>query len=187
MTKDEQKFLTRHGIPSFKLFDTTGLSRSQWMQRMSKEKKWVAYGPSVAICQNGHRLRLRSGHCFPCKPAGISYLRRHDENGCVYIAYSKRQQLVKVGYSKSVHSRMGSLNDQYYGEACDWRLVDYLESQYAGSIESMVQKRLFAHRVQDRIYFKGGELVSCSELFNCSKKVAQKALEQVGQEVGLKN
>ena len=113
LTVDEIRFLQGAGVPLSRVFDASGLSNQQYKFAMRSLGMWIAYG--VTACQAaGHTLRTRAGHCAQCSPENISYLRRHDEAGEVYVAHSATMNLVKVGLSQDVHQRVGQLNT--YGQ-----------------------------------------------------------------------
>jgi T5orf172 domain len=142
---------------------------------MSSLQQWVAYG--VSPCREaGHELRVRSGHCVQCKPANLSYLRRYDEDGEVYVAGSASGRVVKVGTSANSEERVGHLNSYVYGGQSDWQRLFVTRVQNAGRVEADAQQALAAHAAIGQ-YFKDGAYIECRELFACSSGVAIAAVK----------
>jgi hypothetical protein len=109
----------------------------------------------------------------------IAFMRRHDEAGEVYVAYSKRGKLCKVGSAKSAQNRIRSLNTLAYGGRSDWRLIEFEAfSRGAGWVEAQVQKRLLKYQTSG-LYERESRWVECYELFDCTHGIATKSLREV--------
>ncbi len=175
LTYEQKNFLRDHKVPLNKVFNATGMSAKAYGDVMKRLGMWVAYG--VTPCRNaGHQLRLRSGHCFQCAPAGISYLKRHDLNGEIYVAYSLARKIVKVGSAVDSKERIKNLNIYGYGGANDWVRFFAVHSEKAGMLETSAQAAL-AEYATAGCYVKTGQGIECRELFSCSIPVAVEAVK----------
>ena len=178
LTEDQISFLRDKDIPSDRVFDATGMRPPVWQKIMSEQGRWIAYG--VAPCEaKGHTLRTRKGHCVQCKPDKLSYLRRHDEAGKVYVAYSPSKKIVKVGTAQRT-DRIDQLNGYQYGGARDWRKEFVVDCERAGKVESFAQQSLTKYAVAGT-YFKDGHAIECKELFGCELPVAINAVKEALQ------
>jgi hypothetical protein len=61
---------------------------------MSPHQLWMAFG-TTPYKAAGQRLRTRKGHCIKCNSEGLAFLRRHDLDSAVYIAYAASRCLGK--------------------------------------------------------------------------------------------
>jgi len=111
LTRDQLEFLQHHNVPLWRVYDASVKSRSSYTAAMSALELWVAYGVTPCAA-GGHELRDRAGHCVQCKPANLSYQRRYDEEGEVYVAQSVETDHVKVGTASDAQARVKQLN--YY-------------------------------------------------------------------------
>lgn len=174
------RFLRDMHVPLDKVFDASGLGKSQYEKIMRDLGMWVAYG--VSACRaGGHTLRTRSGHCLQCSPANISYLKRHDEKGQVYVAYSLATKLVKVGTAVDSADRIAHLNSYQYGGASDWLRFYASHCDRAGLIETLSHAKLANHAVS-RTYFREGRGIECRELFSCDIDMAIAAVVEAARE-----
>lgn len=165
LTPGQQLFLKRHDIPLNKVFDATGFSQPDWREHMSLHEMVVAI--NVRPCRKaGHRMRTSGGHCVQCKPANLAYQERYRQEAYVYILGSKRQQILKVGYSESPHSRADHLSVLRYGAATDWVLLFYVRCKRAGAVEHSLLSR---HRDSSVFgeYWKDRRYQECFELLRC--------------------
>ena len=179
LTLDQFGFLCRHQVPLSRVFNADGLCTKEWREIMSAHKLWVAFG--VSPCQSeGHELRTRAGHCVQCRPERLTFIRRRDENGQVYVAYSRRLRRVKVGCAADCGRRADTLNYDEYGGACDWQVKWYADCQYAGEVEYLVQQQLAHYRSPTLFWRQSTDcLVEAHELYQCTIKQAHEALNRV--------
>jgi hypothetical protein len=176
LANQQLKFIKQMEIPMSRVFDATGMRKSEYEPVMRNLGMWVAYG--VTPCNSeSHTLRTRSGHCVQCSPANLSYLRRHDESGEVYIAKSDKTGLIKIGLSQNAHERVANLNGYQYGGCSDWKVVKILSCESAGRVESNAHQLLSAYAM-NATYYKNGRDIDCRELFSCSLAQALAALEK---------
>ena len=175
LTTDQKLFLVKQSIPLSRVFNATGMSKSQYRHEMSELEMIVAYG--VTPCQKeGHTLRTRSGHCAQCNTAALAFLARYDDRGEVYVAFSSDAGLVKIGVAKKHQERMRTLNSHGYGGATDWCVCYYYETINAGRIEFMAHQKLNPYRVT-KSYFRTDKIIECQELFDCKVDLAVRALK----------
>lgn len=174
LTDEQRRFLLHHRVPLSAVFDATGLSPRCYRAAMKAADALVAIG--VARCRaSEHAMRTRAGHCVQCNPAGLGFLRRHTAPGSVYVAYSEREQIAKVGSSQYPNVRIEELNRKAYGGASDWYLYKSFATAEAGRTEALAQWRLRDHWVR-RTYFWAGQFRECYELFECAAHVANEAV-----------
>lgn len=163
LSDDQLHFLMSQGIPLSQVFDATGLTRSQYKEKMRELGMLVALGTTPCTA-GGHTLRTRSGHCIQCGTHNLAFLKRFEEPGFVYVLTSPTKRLVKVGTTGEVQQRLKSLRGYGYGGASDWELSFSLYSEKAGRVECQVHERLAQWRVHAK-YWRDGASVDCQELF----------------------
>ena len=183
-TEDQLLFLTQKSVPLSKVFDATGMSKTEYHDAMKPLGYWIAYG--VAPCREaGHRMRTRSGHCVQCDPAKIAFIARSDKAAEVYVAHSARRHYTKVGSAESAEVRVRSLNTHRYGQIDDWKLVYSVASARAGQVEFKVHMALAAHYLP-RNNAVGANSVQSQELFSCEPGVAIEAIKSALTEASAK-
>lgn len=177
LTEEQRHFIDSQKIPMSRVFDATGLSTQRYKKEMKELDMVLAYG--VAPCgYGGHTIRIRSGHCAQCRPAGIAFLLRQDTPGEIYVAWSPKGKLTKVGTAQCASTRLPNLNSYQYGGVSDWQVVFKRSIQAAGRIEFATHKRLASFSVS-RSYVKEGHIVECQELFSCDSKHAISVIEDI--------
>ena len=177
LSNEELEFLKHHKVPLSRVFDATGLSKSEYGPVMKSLEMWIAFG-TTECREAGHQLRVRSGHCVQCKPANLAYQNRTDEIGEVYVAHSSRRHFTKVGTSKDAMSRVSQLNINQYGRIDDWKLFYKESCARAGSVEFQVHSELGAHHFARRNQ-DGANSINCQELFGCEPAVAVEVVKAV--------
>lgn len=176
LSESQHEFLKSQNIPLSKVMDATGLATWQWKAIMSDLDIWIAYG--VSACRTaGHTLRTRAGHCIQCSPENLSYLKRHNQPGYIYIAQSIRGNLIKVGTSNDPKYRVTQLNCYVYGGRDDWVLQFKDESAMAGKAEAMAHHKL-SQCAATGSYVKSGQKIECRELFLCTLDTAILAVKK---------
>lgn len=177
---EEKSFLLDQGIPPTLIFNAAGYKRSQYQQIM--EDRDLLFAFNAGVCQAGHKLRSRSGHCVICRAAVIAYTLRHTNPGFVYITESVSKRLLKIGTSTDVQKRMKGLNSYSYGGASDWHEIGSWYSNKSGAVEFIAHQKLSSARTVGT-YQKNGELIECSELFQCSITIAINAINSALHEI----
>jgi len=185
LTPGQQLFLKRHNIPLGKVFDAAGFSQPEWREQMSLHEMVVAI--NVRPCRKvGHRMRTSGGHCVQCRPAALAYQERYRREAYVYILGSKRQRILKVGYSESPGSRADHLNVLRYGAAIDWALLFYVRCKRAGAVEhSLLSKHRDASVFGE--YWKDRRYQECFELLRCDYKVLVDSLSKILDQATMQN
>ncbi len=159
------------------VFDASGLDKKTYKEVMDELGIEFAYG--VTPCKRaGHTLRTRAGHCIQCDTAKIAYQLRYNESGIVYVAYSEKLSLTKVGVAKNVNERLKNLNSHGYGGTKDWKIYSRKECKMSGQIEMQIHKYLAVHQAL-RNYEKAGNIVECRELFHCRPDMAIEYLQKI--------
>ena len=176
ITKEQLKFLETQKISLDKIFDATGLSKTEYHKSMKEMDKIIAIG--VTPCAKfSHSMRTRNGHCVQCNTATIAFLERHYEKGYIYIAGSKKEEVIKVGFASDINNREESLNDEGYGEINDWKILFQVMCKDAGKIEFHTHKKLNKYLI-NRSYLKNNKKNECYEIFSCSYSLAKKTLDE---------
>ncbi len=175
LSDQQLEFLESQNIPLSRVFDATGMSKKEYQDAMRSLGMEFAYG--VSPCKkSGHTLRTRAGHCVQCDTSKVAYQLRHNESGLVYVAYSNRLKLAKIGVAKDIDDRLRNLNSQGYGGAKDWTVKFHKKFNKAGQVEFEIQKTLEQFR-EVRSYTKTGNAVECRELFNCEPDMVVKLIK----------
>lgn len=170
LTAAELSFLEAKKIPLERTFDATGLPKPAYQAQMRANDLWVAYG-TTPCRRYGHRLRTRAGHCLQCNPMNLSFQKRHNAAGMVYVAYSGAVRLVKIGVGESAHRRVALLNEEQYAGASDWSLRHVEHVQAMGSLESELHALLRFWRKPAR-YRKEGKWITSREVFRVPLRTA---------------
>ncbi|NTV70983.1 MAG: hypothetical protein HGA71_12645 [Azonexaceae bacterium] len=177
LTEEQRQFIDSQKIPMSRVFDATGLSRQQYRKEMKELDMVLAYG--VGPCRNGgHTIKTRSGHCPQCKTANIAFSLRYDTPGQIYVAWSPKGKLTKVGTAQCASARLPNLNSYQYGGVSDWQVVFKRSIQTAGRIEFATHKHLASFSVS-RSYVKEGRIIECQELFSCDTNTAISVIEDI--------
>ncbi|WP_420476245.1 GIY-YIG nuclease family protein [Noviherbaspirillum sp. ST9] len=180
LSEEEELFLERMGIDSSEVFNAKGMKpRKAWQDAMYRVGAKVAL--NAGICSSGHRLKWHSGHCAQCRTENPAYSARHKASGEVYIAYSRRGRLVKVGFSQSSSRRITELCSGKHGGFDDWEIKHAVACPAAGNVECKAQRLLSKYRVP-RLYIKDVGIVKTRETFSCSLAQARDALEKACNE-----
>ena len=174
LTKNQQAFIDKHQIPLSALFDAKGMNKKDYHPLMKLTGKWVALG-TTPCRKEGHTMRTRNGSCMQCNELAHVFLKRHIDQGQVYIAGSVKHKIIKIGTTKDYLERMVSLCDFGYGGATDWKPLIVFKVEKAGHIEFMAQAKIGDYAFP-ATYFKDGYTVDCLELFKCSFTRAEEAL-----------
>ncbi|RWC00593.1 MAG: GIY-YIG nuclease family protein [Mesorhizobium sp.] len=114
-------------------------------------------------------------------PMRLTFQRRQDVAGVVYICSSKTLKLLKIGSSTDHSTRARKLNFEGYAGTTDWRLIYWARVANAGRVESMAHSKLnsFVRRLP---YRRDGHPQTAYECFTCSISAAINALVDFMQE-----
>lgn len=185
LTSEQLNFLETQKVSLDKIFDAEGLSRSDYQPLMKEMDKIIAIG--VTPCAKfSHTMRTRSGSCVQCNTASIAFLERYYDKGYIYIAGSKKEKVVKVGFATNINNREESLNNGNYGEINDWKILFQVMCKNAGKIEFNTHKKLSKY-LTDKSYLKNNKRNQCYEIFSCSYSLAKNTLdENIGDRKNIK-
>lgn len=180
LSKDQLAFIKQQNFSPANFFDVSGgMSKEERKLIMGELELYFYFGG--AVCKKGgHSLREKDGHCIQCDTSQIAYQLRNRASGSVYLLYSSRKRLVKVGFTiRNPVDRASALRAEGYGGADDWevRKEVYLE-QNGGKAEFEIHSLLGAY-VAPVVYQRpGGREVECREIFSCPLKIAVSAFEK---------
>ncbi len=185
LAPEQLNFLETQKVSLDRIFDAEGLSRSDYQPLMKEMDKIIAIG--VTPCAKfSHTMRTRNGHCVQCNTASIAYLERHYDKGYIYIAGSKKEKVVKIGFASNINNREESLNNENYGEISDWKILFQVTCKNAGKIEFNTHKKLSKY-LTDKSYLKNNKRNQCYEIFSCSYSLAKETLdENIGDRKNIK-
>ncbi|MCK6263843.1 GIY-YIG nuclease family protein [Vibrio sp. ZSDE26] len=110
----------------------------------------------------------------------------YNEATHLYIAYSQRSHLYKVGITKNIHDRLRNLNSHRPDDSGDWRYVGYIKigPRITGVIETQLATSLKRFNMHRHFSAKNGY---CRELYSCPLDTILDALryrllpEEVGE------
>ena len=181
LSKHQQDFLKKHRIPLDILIDAQGGPMStELKQRMINEEKHLAYNTRSCSANSSHNFKTNAGHCPQCNTAVIAFSLREYLTGFIYLAGSKKGELIKIGLTNEIAGRIKTLNsaESKYGGYEDWEILFHVKADSAGKVERMIQEKLKKYE-DSRQYEKSGNLQSAKELFRCSFKTAKSAFLDV--------
>ena len=136
----------------------------------------IAIGLNPCTARERHTLKDKYGHCVQCETNNFAFQKRYNELGFIYVASSESIGLVKIGTAKDTAKREYSLNNVGYGGCNDWKIQFTQQYEKMGRIEFDVHQSLKTYSVSKE-YWRQGNPVECSELFNCSVELAIKTIE----------
>ncbi len=135
LSKAQISFVQKMELSMDDLFNASGLNNKEYQEIMKEQGKLVAYG--VTPCgAKGHTLRTRKGHCVQCNTANLDYLKRMSKIADVYVAWSHKKRIAKVGLSVDAYQRLSTLNEFKYGGIEDWQMKLIYTCENAGQIET---------------------------------------------------
>jgi hypothetical protein len=181
LTDEQIKFLNSHGVNESQTFDATGYKRSEYKEAMRELDLQIAYG--VTPCEKGgHTLRTKSGHCLQCAPLNLTFSKRDNDGGILYIAYSAQSGYIKIGSSQSIDTRAKTLRQQNYGGFSDWVIHDsFFVTRLAGQIEFEMHRRLKNHLIKSE-YHKDGKMQKSREIFDYPAEKASKEIRKIAKD-----
>jgi hypothetical protein len=176
--EETKRTLAHYKIPIEDVLDARAMDTSQYKIQLKRQNKAVAR--VTPTCRRGHfsRLRLSSGHCLECQPQGLSYWKKHNNPGFVYVAVSPKLGLIKIGNAQTASDRADSLIRDGYGGTDDWELTYRRKFDRAGWVEAQVHTTLSPY-ASPTVYTRRGHgtTITAKELFRCDPTKAVQALE----------
>ena len=179
----EKQFLKDNNLKAAHVFDATKIfGTKEWKTQIKNTDCEVALCTTSCTKSSDHRLKLKSGHCALCNLRGLAHQISYRKPGDIYVAYSKKLDIVKVGRSEKIGvsgERLVSLNKQAYGGAKDWELKWCATVVKAGKVESEIHSLLATYSVEGLQYRKGLSLTVCNEVFSCTTSHALRITKKV--------
>lgn len=141
---------------------------------------------AYVLCFIGNRMKTRN--------SVKSFSKSYNEATYLYIAYSPRSHLFKLGITKELSQRLNNLNIHKPDGSSDWRYVGYvhLGKKITGVVETQLGTSLKKYNVHRCFHAKRGY---CRELYSCElsiiieylnyrllpeeKKILQKKIDKV--------
>ncbi len=177
LSKEQLDFLKKHNVPLDKVFNASGLSKSEYQVLMNEQEKIVAF--NVSPCNSaGHTLRTRSGHCVQCNTAYLGFQKRHDSSGYIYIAGTKKGQLIKIGFAESIENREKTLLESKYAGLNDWKILIAIFFTKSGIIEINMHNKLNKYS-RELFYKHEGKMQEATEIYSCSLLKAKNTLLEI--------
>jgi hypothetical protein len=172
-TEEIRLFLRSQAIAENEVFDASKLSSRRYKGAMNRVGKKFAIVQNP--CYRGHFIRSNKGHCIQRDTSRIAFVKRHRQTAYVYIAGSRAEKLLKIGFSETPWDRGSYLNQMAYGDIRDWKLLYYANVAEAGRIEFAVHSALSEYEAP-REWVREGTRQTSREIFRCSYITARRAL-----------
>ena len=179
LTPEHLSYLQHIEVPASAVLDARNMQRALYRAELKRQSKALAYVSDA--CGKGHQLRLRlgSGHCVQCSVVGLSIWKSRHKPGVVYIAFSRKLGVYKVGSAQSSVDRADGLNRDGYAGTRDWVLVYRREFSSAGLVEAQAHETLSRWKMEMPYTRLGhGTTVRAKEIFSCTYDDARAAVEQ---------
>jgi hypothetical protein len=184
LTKEQESFIKKNKIPEDLLFDAQGAEMSiELMQEMSTMNKVLAYNTMACDVNASHNFKTISGLCPQCDTSNIASALREYKTGYIYLAGSKKSQLIKVGSANETKDSIKTLtkSESKSGGFDDWELLFHAKTETLGRTERMIQQKLSEYKASYP-HEKSGKLLNGSELYRCSYNKVKDALAEVQDE-----
>jgi hypothetical protein len=170
------QFLISQNIPLSKTFDANGYTKKDYSEIMKEEDLLVAYNTTPCNLFS-HTLRSRYGHCIQCNTQALAFIKRYSERGLIYLIHSNILNKCKIGICKDINERLRTLNSQRYGNANDWRLIEFVEVDNSARIEYNISKIASPYKFETE-YIRTGKVIKCQEIYSFSIEVAQEIIKK---------
>ena len=127
LTEEEKIFIKSQNLETSDFFDARGLGGPKKYHDLAKEN-----GCRFVIsnaCDNGHRLKTRSGHCIICNSATIAFQKRDSIEGTIYVAVCGKYCKIGVidnkrNTSEVLNHREFQINSEGgYGGRDEWKMI----------------------------------------------------------------
>ncbi len=165
LTQEQEDFIQFHKIDYNEIFDATWIRQKDYKIIMKQYNKKFAIW--VTPCKNWHTFRTRHWQCIQCDTSKIAYLKRSDKLAYVYVAKSKKQEILKIWYSEDVDDRLNHLNKDSYAWINDWIILYKCKYNNALKVENFLHTQLskYHSKINYNHYWRD---IWCYETFYCS-------------------
>lgn len=183
LTSEEKAFIKAQGLDISDFYDARGLGGPKIYH--DKAKAHNCHFVISNKCNNGHRLKTRSGGCIMCRTANISFQKRHSIKGTIYVAISGF--LCKIGVVEdnkkpveSIDRREYQINSEGgYGGRTEWKMIKtWIVDKNLGKIEEEAHQLLESYKVDDKFYKYSNERRKADELYKCTIQEAINAVKK---------
>ncbi len=178
---DEKTFMAKYEIGESRIFDGRGMSKKECHDKAKAGGYDFYYAKP---CMNGgHRIKTRSGHCAVCRPLNMTFQKRYNGGGALYVARSEKY--TKVGVVDNVSNldhREHCLNMyEGYGDTTGWEIIAWTHlEKNVGRSENKIHNALSKYSVKGITYNYGdGGRREAQELFSCSPQVTVAAIDNL--------
>lgn len=177
LNKEQKDFIKKYKISEELLIDANGEQMSEDLIRnMSESKKSFAFNVSGCSENPEHNFMTIGGDCAQIDIDKIPFALRENKTGYIYIAGSKRGELMLVGSSNETKDRVVINTAAFkYGGFDDWELLFHAKTETLGRVERLVQKQLKDYKAAYQ-YEKSGKLQNGGELYRCSYNKAKDSI-----------
>lgn len=183
LNKEQKEFIKKHKISEDLLYDANGEGLSEDLLRnMSEMKKALAYNVTGCGENPEHNFLTIGGHYPQSDLEKIPFALREYKTGYIYIAGSKKGELMIVGSSNETKDRVTINTATFkYGGYDDWELLFHAKTDTLGRVERLVQEKLVEYKAAYQ-YEKGGKLQNGGDLYRCSYNKAKDAIADLQNE-----
>ncbi len=184
LTKDQESFIKKHKISDDLLIDAQGEEMTaDFIQKMSDTDKVIAYNTGPCSEDDNHNFKTIAGFCPQCDTGKIAFALRENKPGYLYLAGSRKGELIKVGSTSDSKDRIKNLN--ITKSKCagfdDWELLYEARTIALGKAERIIQQKLSEYKAAYQ-HEKIGKLQNGSELYRCSYTKAKDAVAALESE-----
>ena len=146
LTPEELGFIRKRlKISADDIVDGRGISFEEATCKAERHNKRVILFQCCSKHAN-HRISNKHRRCLQCNPEYFAFANRKQSQSFVYIATSKSERLIKIGFTADPIERTKTLN-YGYGSAEDWKILFWIEIEQAGEIEKSAQDQLMRFRL----------------------------------------
>ncbi len=139
ITDQEYAFLVSQKILLSQVFDARGRGPTKFYDEAKAAGQ--NFGLANPCTKGNHRIFTRKGHCIQCDTSKIRFSTGFSASGFVYIASTKKGQLLKVGCTSDPENRAITLNTEGgYAGFDDWTLIAYAKTKNMGQVEFDIVK-----------------------------------------------
>ena len=169
LSKEQIIFLKRHKVPLWYILNAEWMSPWEYKKILNETDFKVALNSWSKKCEH-HNLHIRDRHwqCVECRVSKYSFI-FPKKDWYVYVLWSKKWKILKVGYTYDLKDRHVKINHDWYGWSNDWEIIYSCKYKKPLSIEFKLHARLKWYWVE-KTYSHYGKIVTCYELYKCSYK-----------------
>lgn len=182
LTQKQKDFLKKYNISESLIFDAKWLQPRDYWRQMEILDKMIAI--NTKTCKKGwHNMKTRSWHCIECEPRKLSFIKRRYKEWYVYVSASNTWKLLKIGLTDNTEKREKKLNDNFYANLNDWKIIYYIHlKENAGEFEHKIQKELYKYRHKKEYNYYWKNMISY-EIFSCGYSIVKNIFDRIKKEI----